>query len=98
MLKSLTKNKTLLLGILLVILTFIVYNSFFRIDGTSFVADPAVKTIGADIVKTYTDLQSVSFNQKLFERNDYVNLVDFGANIPEQPVGRANPFDLLGRN
>lgn len=98
MFKNLTKNKSLLLTILVLVLLFVVYNNFFRTDATSFVVDPQVKIIGADIVKTYSNLQSVNLDQKIFSQPGFTNLVDFGATIPDQPAGRTNPFDILGRN
>jgi len=98
MFKSLTKNKSLLLTILVLILLFVLYNNFFRSDVTSFTVDPKVKVIGADIVETYSDLRSVALDQKLFSMPAYTNLTDFEVDIPDQPIGRTNPFDVLGRN
>jgi len=97
MLKSLAKNKSLLLSILILVLLFVVYNNFFKSETTSFIVDPQVKAIGANIVKTYADLQSVEFDTKLFTAPAYTNLTDFSTPIPSQTVGRTNPFDLLGR-
>jgi uncharacterized protein YpmB len=97
MFKSLAKNKSLLLTIIVLVLLFVIYNSFFKSETTSFVVDPQVKAIGADIVKTYADLQSVTLDEKLFSNPAYTNLTDFGVEIPSQAVGRVNPFDLLGR-
>lgn len=98
MFKSLTKNKSLLLTILVLVMLFVVYNSFFKSDVTSFTVDPKVKVIGANIVKTYADLQTVNLDKKLFVAPAYINLTDFSVEIPNQAVGRTNPFDLLGRN
>lgn len=97
MFKSLAKNKSLILSIVLLVLLFVVYNNFFKSETTSFTIDPQVKAIGANIVKTYAELQSVEFDTKLFTAPAYTNLTDFSAPIPSQPVGRTNPFDLLGR-
>ncbi|MEK7187120.1 MAG: hypothetical protein AAB690_02385 [Patescibacteria group bacterium] len=98
MLKSLAKNKSVLLAILLIILVFFVYNSFFKTDLANFTLDQSVKNIGADIVKTYSNLQSVTLDQKLFSSPGYINLADFSVSISSQPVGRTNPFDLIGRD
>jgi len=97
MFKSLAKNKSLLLSILILVLLFVVYNNFFKSETTSFTVDPQVKAIGANIVKTYADLQSVEFDTKLFTTPAYTNLEDFSTPIPNQAVGRINPFDQLGR-
>ena len=98
MFKSLTKNKPLILTVLLLVFLFVVYNNFFKSDTTSFIVDPKVKVIGADIVKTYADLQAVNLDSSLFSTPAYTNLIDFSSEIPDQSVGRTNPFDLLGRN
>lgn len=98
MLKSLTKNKSVILAILVVILAFFVYNSFFKSDITTFTVDESVKNIGAEIVQTYSKLQSVALDQKLFSSPAYLNLTDFGVSVSSQPVGRTNPFDLIGRD
>jgi capsular polysaccharide biosynthesis protein len=94
--KSLTKNMPLILTILILVLAFYVYNSFFRSDAI-FTADPSVQIIGADIVSTYNNLQSVNLDQKLFESKGYTNLTDFGSVLSTQPIGRTDPFDQIGR-
>ncbi|MFH1473074.1 MAG: hypothetical protein ABIF06_01515 [bacterium] len=96
--KLLFKNKTILLAFLIFILVLFFYSSFLKSEPQGFVIDESVKDIGADLVETYNDLQSVTLNQKLFSSQAYTRLIDFGTNIPERPAGRTNPFDLIGRD
>ena len=98
MLKSLKQNKSLILSILVIVLGFYVYNSFFKTDIASFTVDESVRTIGTEIVRTYDNLQSVSLDQKIFSSPAYLNLTDFTVEIPKQAVGRDNPFASIGNN
>lgn len=95
--KSFSKNKTTWLIALLIILAFFVYNSFFKSTPPSFTISDSVKNIGANVVKTYSNLQSVNLNQSLFSSPAYTNLIDFSTTPPSQPAGRSDPFAVLGK-
>ena len=93
--KSLTQNKSLIFGILFIVFFFFIYNSFFKSDIVSLTINQSVRNIGADIVKTYSNLQSVDLDSQIFSSSTYLNLIDFTKEVPTQPIGRINPFDAI---
>lgn len=52
----------------------------------------------ATLVKTAAELSSIDFNNDLFAAPAYRFLTDFSIIIPQEPVGRPNPFDAIGRD
>jgi hypothetical protein len=93
--ESLQKNKGIIATILVLIFAMVVYNLFFKSDIP--VAVEGDQNVGADLVEMYHNLQAVSLNPELFNSNSYLNLTDFSTSVPAQPVGRTNPFDVIGR-
>ncbi len=55
------------------------------------------QSIGADIIELNSRIERVNLDPALFSSALYKSLVDFSAVIPTQPIGRPNPFDLVGR-
>lgn len=94
--KTLQKNKGMLLAIALFIAVIFFYNSFFK--GETMPAEEAsASAVGTDLVNLFNTLQAVSLTTDLFSSPAYRGLTDFSAEIPDQPVGRTNPFDPIGR-
>ncbi len=97
----LLKNKRLLGAALLFILAFWLYN-FFSSDSK---ISPVATGLGSassepdqSLVKIATELSRITFNQGLFATPGYRLFTDFSINVPPQPVGRPNPFDIIGRD
>lgn len=92
---NILKNKTLIGGIIFLVLAYGVYSVFFSSAPSDTVASST--GVGADILKLSGELSKVNLNPALFTNPAYENLVDFSVIPPPQPIGRANPFDTIGR-
>lgn len=91
-------NKGILAAIVIFIILMVIYKIFFRHD-VEFIPDETVaSTIGDDILNLKTELEKVNFDQSLFSLPDYLGLVDLTVPVPQFPVGRSNPFDIIGRD
>jgi hypothetical protein len=87
-------------GIMLSILIFIVAIGIYKLFATNvaLTEDSLVsQSIGGDIIELNSRIERVNLDPALFSSAVYKSLVDFSASIPSQPVGRSNPFDLMGR-
>lgn len=93
---ELLKNKTILSSLLVVIMAVLAYNLFLK--GNSIVPTEADRNIGADLVQMSLELSQATFSQELFSKPSYRQLADFSTPIPEQPIGRGNPFGIIGRD
>lgn len=93
----LQKNKILITVVILFVLALWAYNSFFKVD-SSVPTDAAAQTVGSDVLSLYSSLQSVTLEQSLFSSPLYRNLIDFSTPLQSQPVGRPNPFAVIGQD
>ena len=83
--------------LVILVLGFFLYNSFFSSDDIVLEQNPAQAAAAAELIKMSKDLESVNFKQDLFVSPGYRLLTDFSTPIPPEPSGRSNPFDLIGR-
>jgi hypothetical protein len=95
---TLAKYKGLLITLVVLALLFFVYNTY--VKSLIFTADQSVtaQDVGADLVKIYADLSAVSFKSDLFKTASYRALQDFSTPLQALPVGRAHPFDAIGKD
>lgn len=91
---GLIKNKAGLGLILLFIIAMYAYNSF---KGNEPVAESA-QVAGGDLVKLSDKLQTASLSTELLGMPIYQYLTDFSEPVPEQSLGRPNPFEIIGRD
>jgi hypothetical protein len=96
--KALQKNKFTILAIVIFFVVIFFYNSFIK-ENQVIVEEgsEAAQAIGADLLALSDELRQVNLGTELFTTKLYLALTDFSNPIPPQPIGRANPFDLLGR-
>ena len=73
------------------------YNSFMGSD-TVMPVDLTSSTIGNDLLELRNELQQVTLERDLFSDNKFLELADFSTVIPNQPTGRTNPFNVIGRD
>ena len=57
----------------------------------------AATAVGADLLEISNKLSQASLDKEIFGNSSFRNLSDFSSAIPLQPIGRANPFDPIGR-
>jgi hypothetical protein len=52
--------------------------------------------VSRELLVILSDLRTVTLDESLFGDEGFRSLVDFGIEIPLQPVGRRNPFAPIG--
>ena len=92
---SFTNNKPVVIALVICVLAFFSYKFFFQSDPLSETGNG--EAIGADLLQISDDLSKATLSRELFSNSGYRLLSDFSVSIPVQPVGRANPFDIIGR-
>ncbi len=97
--ETLLKNRTVIGAIILFVIAWFMYSSFGGPSQPSTVNTTGISSqgVGADLLKISNDLSEATLNSELFSKPAYQLLSDFSTEIPEQPVGRNNPFDVIGR-
>ncbi len=73
-----------------------IYNFFLKTDVPVAENDSAL-AVGKELLQLSDDLSKAQLSQALFSLPGYVFLTDFSVNIPQEPLGRVNPFDIIGR-
>ena len=84
----------IMLGVLLVVAYYVFWGSGSGSPLLSSSAAPSSES--QQLLATLGDLHSVTLDNRIFKNQIFLSLSDFGAVIPEQPVGRPNPFAPVG--
>jgi len=92
------KNQKAILIIVLLLAAFYAYNTFFKSDVVPVAQDAEAERVGSEVLELNSRLQAVKLDQSLFSYSLYRKLIDFVVTIPNQPIGRPNPFNELGRD
>ncbi len=92
------KNQKIILLLVLVAGGLYVYTTFFKSDAASVITqdDITAQQVGAEVIELQNRINSVKLRQELFSSSLYKELVDLSKPILEQPIGRPNPFNLVG--
>ena len=96
--ETIIKSKGILGIVAIFIILMFMYNLFLKPEFTSEVPEPPASSIGNELLKTREQLQEVTFDQTLFTSIGYLQLIDFGTDVPAQATGRLNPFNTIGRD
>ena len=96
--KTLAGNKGTIAAVAIFIMVMFLYNIFFKSETVPIPDELSASSIGNDLLKMRGELQAVALDQTLFSAPGYLFLTDFSVNIPQQPLGRTNPFNLIGRD
>jgi hypothetical protein len=95
---TLKNNKGTLVAIVIFILAILSYNLLFKSDAVVLPSELTASNIGNDLIKMRAELQAVALSQEVFSSPGFLLLVDFSTDIPSQPIGRPNPFNIIGRD
>lgn len=88
----------LIIGIILIVGAYFAYNSGQTDDLlVSTETNSETAAISRELLTTLASLKALTLDTSVFQDQVYVSLVDFGIEIPLQPVGRDNPFAPLSR-
>lgn len=93
---ALFKSKGFLGLVFLFVLGMFVYNFFLK-PAAPAPEDDSALVVGKELLKLSDDLSKAQLSQALFSLPGYVYLTDFSAPVPQEPLGRVNPFDAIGR-
>lgn len=93
--QTIKNNKGILISIIIFIAGIWIYKSFFA-PSDVIELDTSGKAIGNDILELNSNLQTVTLDKTLFGTTAYKSLVDFSTTVPLQPIGRTNPFAIIG--
>jgi len=96
--ETLIKNKGILATVAIFILAMFLYNFFFKSEMTPVADQLSTSSVGNDLLKTFEELQAVTLDPSVFASLGYLELADFSSSIPQQPTGRPNPFNIIGRD
>src|SRR3989344_2236458 len=90
-------NKSILAIITIFVLGMFGYNIFFvQEEVASGLDDISTSSIGTDVLNLRNGLQAVTLDRAIFSDDGFLELSDFSTAIPEQSIGRSNPFDIIG--
>jgi len=92
--KTLESHKGMVITIVLFLVVIVAYNMFAP-SATTVAPDLVTSGAGAEVVSLYSSLQSINFDQSLFNSPGYQALSDFSTPLPTEAIGRNNPFDAL---
>ncbi|MEK7461486.1 MAG: hypothetical protein AAB586_00215 [Patescibacteria group bacterium] len=95
---TLKNNKGTLAIIIIFIVAMFLYNFFFKSNTIAIPSEVPASSIGDDLIIMREKLQAVTLNQSIFSSVGFLLLTDFSTDIPSQPVGRPNPFNIIGRD
>jgi hypothetical protein len=96
--KSLQKNMGIILAITIFLLVMFLYRTFLKPDPTAQFTNTSARDAGADLVLTLQGLKAITFDQALLSSQAYLSLKDFSVEVRDQPAGRSNPFNTIGRD
>lgn len=91
-----SKKSWIIIGIIIVT-AILAYYMFFAGSGTPAAgglleAQPEGNLVGAEVLSLLNQIQSLKIDTAFFQSSAYRSLVDYTVAIPDQSVGRANPF------
>ncbi|OHA92194.1 MAG: hypothetical protein A3J09_01790 [Candidatus Zambryskibacteria bacterium RIFCSPLOWO2_02_FULL_51_21] len=92
---ALLENKKAIVALVVLVLGFFIYS---MVVGPQKTPTAGETSPGEDLVKTAEKLSSINFDQALFKTSGYKSLIDWSPAVPAQPTGRANPFEVIGRD
>ncbi|OHB11491.1 MAG: hypothetical protein A3G05_01650 [Candidatus Zambryskibacteria bacterium RIFCSPLOWO2_12_FULL_45_14] len=92
------KNKIAIIAVVIFLLLMLSYNVFFKSETVSLPDESSATLIGEDLIKIFNELKAVTLDQSIFSSKGYLLLTDFSKSVPQQAIGRPNPFNVIGRD
>ena len=98
------KYKKIIIGLVAVIVLFVLYSMFFAEEpqGEELLVSSnqtvQAQIVGNEIVAALNQIQTLKLSRDIFEDPVFRSLIDRSIPIPEEPVGKSNPFSPIGSN
>lgn len=100
MIEALKKYKTILITIVVIIVAFWLFSTFFatkdRSGGVLTSQNVTAREGDNELLILLVNLRSITLDNGLFTDPAFRALVDFGQGLVPEPVGRQNPFIPVG--
>ena len=97
------KYKNILLVIVITVVVFFIYSTFFSGRGSSnsflqteIVGGEGEALVGKELLATLLELRSLSLDESIFSTRAFIILRDFSQEVQPQATGRPNPFNDIG--
>jgi hypothetical protein len=95
------KTKQIIIAVILIIVGFFTVQYFLgSTDEAPLTQDDRVQDVegGREIIVLLNRLNQVTLNSSIFNNKVFLGLVNFEKPIPDQPIGRPNPFAPVGND
>lgn len=81
---------------IVVVLVMVAYRFLVVKDPEPDLVGTGAPEVGRELLALLVSLQSISLDGDIFERSDFRSLRDFSVEIPQESLGRRNPFAPIG--
>lgn len=88
----LQRNMGVIALILVAVILWWGYTTFIKSPADIIEKPGSQELVGKDVIETLKRLKGLTLDGSIFLSPEFQNLKDFNLIIPEQPVGRVNPF------
>lgn len=97
------KYRTVIIIIVVLAVAFVIYSFFVKGDEgddllVSNTAQTPASVVSNEIISALNQIESLRLSQEIFSDPVYLNLKDRSQVIPEEPIGKRNPFDPINSN
>ena len=96
--KTNSKSKIILSSIGILVVGLFLYNFLMGSNAMPETDNLSAISVGSDLILILESLEKITLDRGLFSEPKFLELSDFSTVIPQQPTGRANPFNVIGRN
>lgn len=95
--KFIKEHKGKIVALIVFLIAIFTYKLLFSTNEELIESQNSAQNVGADIIALNASIGRIDLDSPLFNSRPFKNLVDFSIIVPPQPIGRINPFDIIGR-
>lgn len=96
MIQFLIKNKSMLGGAALLVIGVFVYFTYFSGGAAPEITETGGESpLSQEILTALNNLNNIKLDSAIFKDPVFISLTDYGVTIPQEPVGRRNPFESI---
>lgn len=101
MMDAFKKYQNTLIIVIVIVIGFVIYSVYFAGGSdqalTSQAVDPAQTAVEQELISLLLELRSITLDTGIFTNPEFQSLQDFSQQVVQEPVGRPNPFEPLGK-
>ncbi len=95
--KTLKEHKGKILALVVFLVVIFLYKILFSTNEAVIESGTSAQIVGQDIIALNASIGRINLESPLFNSRPFKNLIDFTVTVLPQPIGRNNPFDVIGR-